>query len=251
MTRPPRRTYSTPKRQKPPRNVGTPPSRKRSPELPKRVAQAESQSFDPTTAKTLPRGQIISGPAYVVDGDTIKVQKHQIRLFGIDAPEMNHPYGRLARTAMFDLCRNQTVHAEILEVDNHGRTVAKCHLDDGRDLSAELVKQGLAIDWPKYSGGVYSHLEESDVRRKLWLADARQKGRMYLWYRYDVENGSKPTSKTSPQRVCAKETASDIQSGHKCPKCGANTVKRPNRKTGASFLGCSKFPKCRGSRNLD
>lgn len=251
LTRPPRRTYSKPKRQQPPRNVASPTSRKRSPELSKHVVHGKAHSFDPTTAKLLPRGHIISGRAYVVDGDTIKVQKHQIRLFGIDAPEMNHPYGPAAKTAMFDLCRNQTVHAEILEVDNHGRTVAKCHLDDGRDLSAELVKQGLAIDWPKYSGGVYSDLEVPDVRRKLWLADARQKGRMYLWYRYDLENGGKPTSTTPPQSVCSKETMPTKQSGPKCPKCGANMVKRPNRKTGADFLGCSKFPECRGSRSLD
>ncbi|BCT91033.1 membrane protein [Lysobacter helvus] len=33
-----------------------------------------------------------------------------------------------------------------------------------------------------------------------------------------------------------------------CPKCGASMVQRANRKTGESFLGCSKYPVCKGTR---
>jgi endonuclease YncB( thermonuclease family) len=49
------------------------------------------------------------------------------------------------------------------------------HLD-GRDFSAEMVKAGFAIDWPKFSGGRYRHLESLDARKRMWRADARQKG---------------------------------------------------------------------------
>ncbi|WP_224813670.1 thermonuclease family protein [Hasllibacter sp. MH4015] len=122
----------------------------------------------------------------MVDGDTIRIKRTQIRLFGIDAPEMNHPFGKRAKWAMFELCKNQMITAEITELDDHGRAVAQCFLDDGRDLSAELVKLGLALDWPKFSGGLYRALETSDARRKLWLADARQKGRMHVWDRFDA-----------------------------------------------------------------
>jgi endonuclease YncB( thermonuclease family) len=52
--------------------------------------------------------------------------------------------------------------------------VARCYLPDDRDLSAEMVKQGLAIDGSKFSGGKYRSLERPDARRKLWLADARE-----------------------------------------------------------------------------
>ncbi|WP_460274256.1 nuclease-related domain-containing protein [Celeribacter sp. ULVN23_4] len=34
----------------------------------------------------------------------------------------------------------------------------------------------------------------------------------------------------------------------KCPLCGAKMVERTNRKTGETFRGCSRYPKCRGSR---
>lgn len=32
-----------------------------------------------------------------------------------------------------------------------------------------------------------------------------------------------------------------------CPRCGSNLVQRTNRRTGEKFLGCSQFPKCRGT----
>ena len=47
-----------------------------------------------------------------------------------------------------------------------------------------MVKQGLALEWAKFSGGCYRHLETSDARKRLWLADARQKGRMDVWEKY-------------------------------------------------------------------
>ena len=39
---------------------------------------------------------VLSGPCWVVDGDTIRIQNKSIRIAGIDAPELNHPYGQNA-----------------------------------------------------------------------------------------------------------------------------------------------------------
>lgn len=142
----------------------------------------DAKSAQPQTGKS-----VLSGRVYVVDGDTMLIQKTQIRLFGVDAPEINHPYGRKAKWALVSLCKGQTVKAEIIEHDDYGRTVARCHLQDGRDVSAEMVKLGLAIDWPKFSGGIYQALELPGVRKKLWLADARQKGRMHVWGQFEAE----------------------------------------------------------------
>lgn len=36
-----------------------------------------------------------------------------------------------------------------------------------------------------------------------------------------------------------------------CPECGGPMKERTNRSTGEIFLGCSDFPKCRGTRSLD
>lgn len=152
---------------------------------------AEGQPFDAKSARLQPAKTVLQGSAYVTDGDTIVIRKTQIRLFGIDAPEIDHPFGKKAKWALVYLCKGQTVRAEVAEQDAHGRTVARCYLQDGRDLSAEMVKLGLAIDWPKFSGGKYRSLEVPGARKKLWLADARQKGRMHVWEQFEAKRNTR------------------------------------------------------------
>lgn len=153
----------------------------------KASSKQRPERFDAKTAKHLPAGKVLQGKAWVTDGDTIVINKTQIRLYGIDAPEIDHPFGQKAKWAMVKLCKGHNVKATVTDVDHYGRAVAHCTLSDGRDLSAELVKMGLAIDWPKYSGGKYGHLEVPGARKRLWLADARQKGKMYLWEQFEYD----------------------------------------------------------------
>ncbi|UWR39462.1 thermonuclease family protein [Sulfitobacter sp. W074] len=149
------------------------------------------RTFNTATAQPVPTKVELEGPAYVVDGDTIVIQKTQIRLFGVDAPELNHPFGKKAKWALVSLCKGHQIRAEITAQDDYGRTVAKCYLPDGRDLSAEMTKLGLAIDWPKFSGGAYRAFETQDVRKKLWLAHARQKGHMQVWEKFEAQQAAK------------------------------------------------------------
>lgn len=120
----------------------------------------------------------VRGRAWVIDGDTIDINGRRIRLAGIDAPEMDHPYGKNAKWTLVNLCKGQDIRAVYDGDLSHDRTVATCYLPDGRDLSAEMVKAGMAIDWPKFSRGKYAALELPGIRKKLWRCDARQKGRL-------------------------------------------------------------------------
>lgn len=122
--------------------------------------------------------QIIRGHCWVIDGDTIVINKIHIRLAGIDAPEIDHPYGQNAKRALMNLCRGQVVTAVTDGSTSHERAVATCTLEDGRDLSAEMVRAELALDWGKHSGGRYRHLEVEGIRKKLWRVEARHKGKM-------------------------------------------------------------------------
>ncbi len=122
--------------------------------------------------------QELRGRAWVIDGDTIDIGGTRIRLYGIDAPEMDHPYGKSAKWALVQMCKGQEVRAVFDGSLSHDRTVATCYLPDGRDLSAEMVKAGMAIDWRKFSRGKYAGLEVEGIRKKLWRCDARQKGQM-------------------------------------------------------------------------
>ena len=242
MLRPPRRrlppkVIPNHRRRRPTKGDGSP-------------SAAKPRPFDPTSAKTQTEKVVVSGSADIVDGDTITINGIQIRLFGVDAPESHHPFGNIATSALRDLCKGKKVVAEVLEKDCHGRTVAKCRLEDGRDLSEEMVKLGLAIDWPKFSGGVYQKFETDDARRKLWLADARQKGRMYLWHRYDLESARPTRAKKAASKNRDPVAKRKSPPAPLCPTCGAKMFKRTNRRTKTAFWGCSGFPKCRGSLNV-
>jgi len=125
-----------------------------------------------------PTTHVLKGKCYVVDGDTIVISGTRIRIAGIDAPELHHPWGKNAKSAMIELCKGKIVTAMIQEDVSYDRIVAKCYLSDGTDLAAELVKQGLAIDWPRFSGGAYRHLEPEGIRQKHWRAAAKQKGKL-------------------------------------------------------------------------
>ncbi|WP_210310479.1 thermonuclease family protein [Devosia pacifica] len=116
----------------------------------------------------------LKGPCWVIDGDTIIIDNVRIRLAGIDAPELDHPWGKRSKWALVELCRGQQITAHLRPEQSYDRVVAQCFLPDGRDLAAELVSNGLALDWPKFSGGKYADLEPADARRKLWRAHARQ-----------------------------------------------------------------------------
>lgn len=129
----------------------------------RKVEQVVSQSTV-SVAVTVP--EIISGRCYVVDGDTIRIGDVSLRLAGIDAPELDHPYGQQAKWHLAKLCKGQEIRAEVSPELSYDRLVATCFLPDGRDLSAEMVKAGLAIDWPKFSKGKYAQFEPPDARKK-------------------------------------------------------------------------------------
>ena len=50
---------------------------------------------------------------------------------------------------MVQLCKGQTVTARIRPELSYDRVVAECSLPDGRDLAAEMVRAGMALDWPR------------------------------------------------------------------------------------------------------
>ena len=109
----------------------------------------------------------IIGGCWVIDGDTIHIGSNKIRLQGINAPELEELYGKQAKWALHKLVKGQTITAHPSGEESYGRIVAKCFLEDGRDLAAEMVKMGLALDLPNYPDADYKHLETPASRKKL------------------------------------------------------------------------------------
>lgn len=63
--------------------------------------------------------------------------------------------------------------------------------------------------------------------------------------------GTGQTSLPLVQPLQAEETHSDRDDPTRCPDCGARMVPRiarRGRRSGQAFWGCSKFPRCHGSR---
>ncbi len=102
----------------------------------------------------------LSGPALIVDGDTIMIAGQHIRLEGIDAPEMaqacftasgaSWPCGREAAKVLGALTIGRDFACDSRGTDKYGRMLAICYAG-GLDLNAEMVRTGYAWAFVKYS----------------------------------------------------------------------------------------------------
>lgn len=102
---------------------------------------------------------LLGRATHVRDGDTIEVQGVPIRLKGIAAPELDEKWGRAAKDALQRIVAGQRLRCELSDERTHGRRVGVCYLNDGSDIAAALVRQGLARDCPRYSDGRYAAYE--------------------------------------------------------------------------------------------
>jgi endonuclease YncB( thermonuclease family) len=108
-----------------------------------------------------------SGVAHVIDGDTIKIRGMKIRLAGINAPELDRPYGVKSKYEMVKIVKGKTVYVVPDGTTSYDRIVATCYVDGDVDIGAELVRRGLALDIPSFTGGKYTELETKEARRRI------------------------------------------------------------------------------------
>jgi endonuclease YncB( thermonuclease family) len=125
----------------------------------------------------------ITGHATIVDGDTIDIGRQRVRLHGIDAPEANSRCWRAghywqcgadATAALKKIIGTGRVTCAPTYCDPYHRFVATCRVD-GKDISELMVREGLAIDWPRYSDGHYAAAqgEARAAHRGLWAEGVR------------------------------------------------------------------------------
>lgn len=120
------------------------------------------------------QGQVVR----ISDGDVITV-KHsdnheRLRLYGIDAPEMEQPFGLDAYNFIFNRVNMETVEVNPTGIDPYGRTIAWVYYwEDGnrKCLNEEVLKAGLAWHYKKYSKDQNLADLEKEARTKkvgLW-----------------------------------------------------------------------------------
>jgi endonuclease YncB( thermonuclease family) len=116
-------------------------------------------------------GPVITGHAVVVDGDSLRIGGHAIRLAGIDAPELGQSCtgpsndewacGLEAKQRLGRLIGDGLVSCRQIELDPYNRIVAKCTAADGGDLAAGMVRTGYALP----NGGDPRYLREERLAR--------------------------------------------------------------------------------------
>ncbi len=128
-------------------------------------------------------GDALTGPAQVIDGDTLDIAGRHVRLEGIDAPEIAQrcgrwlfgtwPCGKAAGDALERLVRGKTVSCESRGLDKYGRTLGVCFVA-GRDINAEMVRAGYAWAFVKYSTSyVEEEAEARALRAGIWQGEAQ------------------------------------------------------------------------------
>jgi micrococcal nuclease len=95
----------------------------------------------------------------IIDGDTFSLRGHtsKIRVWGLDAPEMNTSLGRRSKEEMHRLIDGKTLKCERKDIDTYGRTVARCTLPNGADIAREMINSGVAKEYCYYSRNAYGN----------------------------------------------------------------------------------------------
>ena len=112
--------------------------------------------------------KVISGIAKVIDGDTLRIDKKKIRLFGIDAPEKkqqcrrsslsisfltfgkDYPCGQISADRLRKKINDKLVVCKYSSKDRYKRFIAECFLNK-TNINAWMVQTGHAVAYKKYS----------------------------------------------------------------------------------------------------
>lgn len=130
----------------------------------------------PTIAHAWP-GKVVN----VSDGDTITVlhegRQERIRIYGIDCPEKDQPFGQKARDLTASMVAGRTVDVEEKDTDRYGRIVGLVSVD-GTNLNESIVRNGFAWVYPQYCKESFcvdwSRLESAAKQQKkgMWADNA-------------------------------------------------------------------------------
>lgn len=114
-----------------------------------------------------------SGSAQAIDGDSLRLNGEEIRLEGIDAPELRQTCerqgrsvacGREAKRFLENLIGQGKVSCQPTGIDRYDRILARCMVA-GQSINALMVQEGMAIAYGDYE--TQEHAAKA-AKRGLW-----------------------------------------------------------------------------------
>jgi endonuclease YncB( thermonuclease family) len=123
---------------------------------------------------------MIKDQVQAIDGDTLKSANAEVRLYGIDAPELYQTCtdldgkawdcGRAAQAKLKSLVARRAVDCEPKSRDKFNRVVAVCYTSATPDLGEALVREGLALNFGGDTAGPYAAAEADAqaAKRGIW-----------------------------------------------------------------------------------
>lgn len=129
-----------------------------------------------------------AGPSHVmaivrvIDGDSLRTASEEIRLVGIDAPELRQtcrdgqgrewPCGREAKARLAALVAQGDVACTPRGRDRYGRTLAVCSARNIPHLGETMVREGYAVNFAiDYGGYPAAEREAQSTRSGIWKGD--------------------------------------------------------------------------------
>jgi endonuclease YncB( thermonuclease family) len=123
----------------------------------------------------------ITGIPTITDGDTLRIGRERIRLFGIHAPEMHqscnddkgarYACGETARNALRRHIADAPVTCEPVDRDQYRRIIARCY-SRGEDLNRWMVAHGWAVSYRQFTRDYVPAKERAHAERLgLWRGE--------------------------------------------------------------------------------
>lgn len=122
----------------------------------------------------------------ISDGDSFQVRvgdsSFRVRMHGVDAPELDQPYGRQSRYCLKEILSVAPIRLQEEYKDPYGRMVATILDENGQDLNERAVRRGCAWAYVHYSSK-YSHAERQARKERLGLWEERNPIPPWMWRR--------------------------------------------------------------------